>query len=454
MATLHAASHRWQGRSLIRVALLPLLLLSLLLLPPPGAAHAAPVPTAGLWRPVATPPPSVTLQDPKPSPATTLRDGTVLIHELRYDPATDTWRTLAPPATLGGGATQTLLPDGRVLFVGGRQYGASAGPTVATAFLYDPTADAWAAAAPLPGARSGHTATLLGDGSVLVVGGEIAPASIAPATVDRYDLATDRWTPTAPLRAGRRGHTATRLADGRVLVVGGWGADGAVLASAELYDPAADTWTAAAPLQHARYAHTATLLRDGSVLVVGGWPYPEAASVTERYDPAGGTWRGVVGPSDGRAGHAAALLADGTVLVAGGLVNGQPSAGVARYDPAAPRSSCMGPTPTASTPPPRPRPSAMSRTMARNTRRSPISRRAGSSAGTATAPSAAPTPCSARRSPRCWRAGWPGRRRPTPTPSPTAGRSTPSSGGRWRPWRTTASRRATRTAPTTRPGRS
>ncbi len=226
-----------------------------------GPSAAALVPGVGLWHPVAAPPYSPGLHGTAASPITTLPDGTVLLRELRYAPATDTWQTLAPPETVGQGATQTLLPDGRVLLVGGRQYG----PATATATLYTPATNDWTPAASLPSARTAHTATLLADGTVLVIGG-----AIQPTTALRYTPATDIWTPTAPLAIGRVGHTATRLADGRVLVTGGQDADGV-----------------------ARAAHTATLLADSTVLVVGGVAPSGAVYSIERYDPGTGNWRSV-----------------------------------------------------------------------------------------------------------------------------------------------------------------
>src|SRR5207248_10518954 len=69
-----------------------------------------------------------------------------------------------------------------------------------------------------------------------------APTS-APAkpTVPAVQVAAG---PPAPLAVARSGHTATALNNGKVLLVGGKGASGSPLASAELYDPATNAITA------------------------------------------------------------------------------------------------------------------------------------------------------------------------------------------------------------------
>jgi Kelch motif len=80
--------------------------------------------------------------------------------------------------------------------------------------------------------------------------------------------------------------TATLLSDGTVLVIG----RSHSVTSAELYDPATGTWTLTGSLTTPRYGyHTATLLSDGRVLVAGG--RYNVASV-EVYDPATGNWDG------------------------------------------------------------------------------------------------------------------------------------------------------------------
>ena len=67
------------------------------------------------------------------------------------------------------------------------------------------------------------------------------PATIAPGV----------WTSTGGMAVARSGHTATLLPDGRVLVVGGGGEETllegpARSATAELFDPGTATWFGAA----------------------------------------------------------------------------------------------------------------------------------------------------------------------------------------------------------------
>jgi hypothetical protein len=195
-----------------------------------------------------------------------------------------------------------------------------------------PTAAAWSATGSLQTARYGHTATLLPSGKVLIAGGIYMPgnglanpgAPVYPASVELYDPTTRVWTAAAALGTARSGHTATVLPNGKVLVAGGWGSAG-TRPAIELYDPATDAWTLAGTLATAHEAHTATLLSNGTVLVAGGGytsvhsATTYATDMTELYDPATNTWsltnRLIVGP---RLGHTATLLRSGAVLVAGG----------------------------------------------------------------------------------------------------------------------------------------
>jgi hypothetical protein len=216
--------------------------------------------------------------------------------------------------------TATLLRDGRVLIVGGTNDEG----LVAAAEIFDPETSAWTRTGALNEPRSGHTATLLGDGSVLVVGGFGATGDAPIATAERFDANTGSWIPTAPMLEARAVHEAVLLAHGRVLVTGGGsgGLGHTALASSEIYDPATGAWTATAALFEARVRHTATVLRDGRVLVAGGFPgsggvspVDDTIATAELFDPAAGAWTPTGPMHQGRGRHTATLLGDGTVLV-------------------------------------------------------------------------------------------------------------------------------------------
>src|SRR5436190_6343834 len=66
--------------------------------------------------------------------------------------------------------TATLLNNGKVLVAGGHSGAGGAGPYLRTAELYDPATGLWSATGQLTGSEADHTATLLPNGKVLVVG--------------------------------------------------------------------------------------------------------------------------------------------------------------------------------------------------------------------------------------------------------------------------------------------
>ena len=215
--------------------------------------------------------------------------------------------------------TATLLPDGTVLVVGGYDE-----KSIASAEIYDPATNAWRRAATMSAPRSGHTATLLADGKVLVAGGWNATGFLSAAEL--YDRNSDTWSPAAGMSVPRTAHTATLLANGNVLVAGGGGCGCAPHGwtnRAEIYEPATNTWTSAASLALPHGDHTATLMADGRVLVAGGSiSFPgEDLQDTEMYDPMSDTWTSagmILGePIDPRY-ASATVLPDGKVLLAGG----------------------------------------------------------------------------------------------------------------------------------------
>ncbi|WP_295585641.1 kelch repeat-containing protein [uncultured Lamprocystis sp.] len=247
------------------------------------------------------------------------------------------WATTGVMPDARYGHTATLLPNGKVLVAGGWD---DPRGTLASAVLYDPAVGTWTATSPMPEPRVFHTATLLDNGKVLVAGGWWEggePYTLASALL--YDPATDTWAATGQMTAARDLHTATLLPSGKVLVVGG--EDRMYAQAAELYTPETGTWAATDSMPTPRWGHTATLLPNGKVLVAGGHcncgggsgDYLASALL---YEPATGTWSEIDSiPGPGRDFLTATLLPNGKVLLAGGsnwYVDVQGSA--ALYDPA------------------------------------------------------------------------------------------------------------------------
>ncbi len=164
-----------------------------------------------------------------------------------------------------------------------------------------------------------HTATLLQNGKVLIVGGILLSSSDPAATAEVYDQATGIFAMTGAMATAREQHTATLLADGRVLIAGGTTSTGTgdlhPTATAEVYDPSTGSFSVTGSMAEARSLHTATLLPNEEVLVAGGG---DDNSTAEVYDPTTGSFSITGGMEIGRSGHTATLLPNGSVLVAGG----------------------------------------------------------------------------------------------------------------------------------------
>lgn len=251
-----------------------------------------------------------------------------------YDVDANEW-TPANPIPLGARASHAavLLPSGKVLVAGG---GDSHLDGLNTAALYHPDNDSWTDAGNLKVKRNVLTLTLLETGVVVAIGGFNAAGAETTAEVYDSNQPNAGWRLLlAQMEHGRHGHTSTLLPSGRILVTGSLeGAPGSVLKAAELFQLSSTSWTPQVEMMEARFFHTATALPSGEVLIAGGYssPYavPRASAEIFRRD---GSWEFIAPMSSARVNHTATWLESGSVLITGGTDSGAVLNTAERYVP-------------------------------------------------------------------------------------------------------------------------
>lgn len=225
--------------------------------------------------------------------------------------------------------TATLLANGKVLVAGGETPSGSGTVLTATCEIYDPATGIWASTGNLITARSRHTATLLANGKVVVIGG--SSGSAATRSVEIYDPTSGSWASAGTLWLGRQGHTVSLLPNGKLLAAGGIFGGTAV---AELYDPATATSEISGSFViTARVNHSAITLQNGKVIVAGGDGIGGPFNTAEIYDLPTGNWNLTGNMVRARNLHATSLLPNGKVLASGDTFSSPNSSEL--YDPAA-----------------------------------------------------------------------------------------------------------------------
>ena len=262
-----------------------------------------------------------------------------------YNPSTGTFTRTGSMKVARSSAAAILLPDGRVLIVGGdgckdpahcttRDW---AGETILkSAELYDPTTGRFTSAGSLTEPGDHATATLLPDGRVLVVDGY-------NRVVETYSAMTGKFSHEGTLSNQYQGVVTALLPNGKVRVVG----DGLPGLGAELFDPSSGLsspipFSVPGTDPHLIQVGTAIVVKDGRVLV-WAWDLHALVNYLFTYDPATDAFA-EAGSFDSPAGWApdsAVLLRDGRILFAGGAIVAKDGVGGSRdsdsaglYDPA------------------------------------------------------------------------------------------------------------------------
>jgi len=243
-------------------------------------------------------------------------DSPVLFNSAEiYDLDNNTWENTTPMLAYRALHHLITLNNGEVIAIGGYK--------LRSCEIFNPASHSWRYTDSLETLKYfWNTATLLNDGRILVVGGYYFDQStlqnIHFKKCEIFDPISETWSFADSLADGRSGHTATLLNDGKVIVAGGQNIGD--LSSCEIYDPVANQWSSAGNLLHARSFHSAVLLSDGKVLVSGGVT-PDSTLGTrncEIYDPITNSWSEAGEMIMPRADHKSLLLLDSTVLITGG----------------------------------------------------------------------------------------------------------------------------------------
>lgn len=238
-----------------------------------------------------------------------------------FDSATQTFSTTGSLIYGRGAHAATKLGDGKVLVTGGQLNFTST--FYNSGEIYDPTSNSFTpiSSSWMSAKRAMHTSTLLPNGKVFIAGGADFTNGASPilaSPTNLYDPSLNSFG-TGPSIAPRRSHTATALPDGRVVLIGGYNdATSLYPLAIEIYDPWTNTISTSGMLPSGRMLHSATLLPDGRIVIVGGFYMNNASNEVLVYDPTLSTVSALTTLNQARRGHFAALLPSGKLLIAGG----------------------------------------------------------------------------------------------------------------------------------------
>lgn len=185
-----------------------------------------------------------------------------------YDPATNTWTTLASMPTPEAGAAAANV-NGKLYVAGGVSKFVTNNPRNALLQVYDPVTNTWAVKASMPTARAFAAAVAI-NGRLYVVGGTTNNTSSGyTGALEVYDPATGRWSSKAPMPTPRQ-IFAANVVDGQIFAIGGDPGGGAAQTSAnEVYDPNTSAWATATPMPAARYGMASSVI-GAAIYIVGG----------------------------------------------------------------------------------------------------------------------------------------------------------------------------------------
>jgi non-specific serine/threonine protein kinase len=186
---------------------------------------------------------------------------------LRYDPDRDRWRRL-PSSPTPRAAHALAAIKGRLYAAGG----ANDSGSLRSLEIYDISRRRWSSGPDFPGPARNHTTGAATGGRFYVLGGRDVGNY---ATAERYDPRRRRWQKLPPLRVARAGIAAVRLGDGRIVVFGGevLGPGGTTIAEVEIFDPRRRRWSFLPDMRTPRHGLGGAAL-GRRVYAIEGGPLP------------------------------------------------------------------------------------------------------------------------------------------------------------------------------------
>jgi hypothetical protein len=242
----------------------------------------------------------------------------------RYNPATDTWRSISNP---GAPAGSRAVWTGTEMIV----WGAGSGGR------YNPVTNTWRSVSTTnaPGYRGNHSAVW--DGIEMIVWGGVDPFGFALNTGGKYDPSTNSWTVTSTTNAPAARSQQTAVWTGSEMIIWGgldyFGAYG--LRTGGRYDPSTDSWTATTITNAPSNRHQHTAVWTGSEMIIWGGASQSGVSNTGgRYSPATNGWTATstTNAPPGRARHTAVWTGSEMITWGGFTASGPTNTG-GRYNP-------------------------------------------------------------------------------------------------------------------------
>jgi len=269
-------------------------------------------------------------------------DGKARGANYEYDPATDKW-TKKKPMPRPAHHAALAAANGKIYVMGGfvapqdtQIPVGGAWQPIDDAWEYDPAADSWKSLAPLPGKRGAAVAVEVG-GKIYVIGGATTPeaskdpffsffgASRVLTTNDVYDPATNKWESRQPMTVARN-HAFAGAVNGKIYVIGGRTGHGFILSATntdvvEEYNPANNLWSAPKERMPTPRSGGAWGTDGRRIYVAGGEVTTKelvgAFRGIEAYEPATNSWTTLPSMPMPRHGVAGAVIGNRFYLVSG-----------------------------------------------------------------------------------------------------------------------------------------